>query len=201
MNDLLSIGKKALQVSLKNLDVTGQNIANINTDGYSRQRVVQTAAEPSQNALAFHGNGVNIQRIERVRDERLDTEFRKENSNYNYWKKMSDELSQLEMDLQEPSDYGLSANLNNFWDKWDELANLPHSEISRESLKAAAEMLINSFHNLDTHMVDRKKNLNTELENIAEDINSITKQLANLMICWINSINSSMIFLNTAKRE
>ncbi|MDD3052141.1 MAG: flagellar hook-associated protein FlgK [Candidatus Cloacimonetes bacterium] len=180
MFNLLSIGKKAIMLNQNSLDTIGHNIANVNNPEYSRQRVVQTAADPINDALANYGSGVEMVRLERMRDVQLDWQYRNENSKKNYWETLSEKYSQLETIFNEPSDYGLSANLNLFWDKWEELSNNPSSVITRVDLKEAAIRLTNSFHDIDEGLDDQRKALNLEMENFAEEINSITKELATL---------------------
>jgi len=179
--NILNIGKSAVLLAQKNLEVVGHNMANVNNPEYSRQRVIQTSASPIEDAFGSYGTGAEIVRLERMRDAHLDSQYRDENSKLNYWQKLADHYEELESLIGEPSDYGLSANLNDFWDKWEELANNPNSNISRVDLRESAQRLTNSFHNLDARLEEKKKTLSLELEGMTETINGIASEMSELL--------------------
>jgi flagellar hook-associated protein 1 FlgK len=177
---MLSIGKQALSTTEKNLEVTAHNIANANTEGYSRQRIIQEASTPLNDANGNYGSGVSIVRLERMRDLRLDTEFRNLNSNTGYWESMSSNLQELEKSVVETSEYGIGTMINNFFNKWEALANNPYSEVHRIDVIDATTQMTESFKGLNMAIEDTRDNLKFSLKDTANRINEISDELASL---------------------
>ncbi len=180
MFNMLSIGKKALTATEKNLEVTAHNISNANTEGYSRQRVIQESSIPVSDAHGFYGTGVDVVRLERMRDLHLDTEFRKLNSNTGYWDSMSSNLNHLEKSILETSEYGISSMINNFFSKWEALANNPYSEVHRNDVIDATSQMTDSFKNLYNSIEESRESLKFTLQDTANRINDISEELASL---------------------
>jgi flagellar hook-associated protein 1 FlgK len=110
------------------IDVTGQNIANVGTDGYTRQRVslasvpgTQTPALFSKGALI--GAGVTVTGIARLNDTVIDNRVRTTASTSGYWDTASAAISTVETSLNEPGAGGLSSTLNDFWAQWQNMGN------------------------------------------------------------------------------
>ncbi|MCD4829266.1 MAG: flagellar hook-associated protein FlgK [Candidatus Cloacimonetes bacterium] len=180
MFELLYIGKSALHANERQLQTVGQNIANVNTLGYSRQRVVQTNADPISDSFGSFGGGVEMVRIERMRDLQLDINYRDENSQLGSWSRMSQKLAELEVELNEPSEFGLSTTLNKFWDAWESLADNPADNVYRLDVLGAADNLSEAFHDINASLVQKRKEVNDEIEQIAGSVNSIASDLAML---------------------
>ncbi len=183
MINMINIGKKALLTTEQHLDTIAQNITNINTPGYSRQRLLQAASSTINTANGMFGTGAEFESLTRMRNIHLDSQFRDENMQKGYWDKLAGSLSEMETELLEPGDKGLVATLNRFWDSWNDLANNPAGStgmIYRESLVENSISLTDEFHRLDA-MFDRKKNqANTELKSYVDHINSSLAQLHTL---------------------
>ncbi len=180
MFNILSIGRKALENAEQHLQTAGHNIANVNTEGYSRQRVVQTNSDPISDCHFSYGTGVEAVRIERMRDLYLDDSYREENTELNYWGRSSEKLSELEAELNELTDYGLSVDLNEFWDKWEALSDNPMDNLFRLDLLESAQNLSESFARVHATITDKYTEVNDEIETIAAEVNSIGEQLAAL---------------------
>ncbi len=180
MFDLLSIGRKALSVAEQNLQTTGHNISNVNTEGYSRQRVIQESSIPVSDYNAYYGTGVEAVRIERMRDLYLDDSYREENSELNSWGRMSEKLQELESELNELSDYGLATDLSAFWDSWEALADNPADSTYRLSVLSAAEKLSNSFQRVYGTISDKYTEVDEEIQTVASEVNGIADELAGL---------------------
>src|SRR5690348_6133229 len=116
------------------LDVTSHNIANANTEGYSRQEAVFSASDPMQvvdgarlSTLASMGTGVDIQSYQRIRNQFLDLQYRAQNMVLGQQTGTSDAMSQIETALQEPGSNGIATQLSKFWSAWSDVANDPSS--------------------------------------------------------------------------
>ncbi|WP_375387782.1 flagellar hook-associated protein FlgK [uncultured Amnibacterium sp.] len=123
----LSIASSGLTAARKALEVTGQNVANANTTGYTRQRVDQSPL--AQTALATHatqssvGDGVRVTGVSRVTDTVVTARVNSTASSAAYWNASSSALSSVETSLNEPGANGLSQVMNDFWAKWQTVAN------------------------------------------------------------------------------
>jgi flagellar hook-associated protein 1 FlgK len=134
-----------LQTSLRGLiaqqrllDTTGHNIANVSTDGYSRQKANLSASDPLAVTTTIGrgslGSGVDVDSYTRVRDTFLDLQYRGQNANGSNWTATADALSRVEDALQEPSDNGLSHVLSEFWDTWSSLSNSPSEPAAKQAV-------------------------------------------------------------------
>jgi flagellar hook-associated protein 1 len=142
------------------LDVTGDNIANVNTQGYSRETAVfQT--NPTINVPAISsitgqgaqlGTGVNVQTITRIRNTYLDSQFRTQNSALSKAETQAEVLQRAQSAFNEPSSSGLASNLSTFWSAWASLSNSPTSEAAKQGVVAAGEELADSFNELSAQL-------------------------------------------------
>jgi flagellar hook-associated protein 1 len=129
----LQTALSGLEAAQAAIDTTGQNIANANTPGYSRQRVDQTERTPltipTLSSITGQGSqvglGVDITTISRVRDQFLDSQYRAQNTQTSQNNTTSTLLGQVQAALNEPSASGLSTALNKFWTTWSGLQNNP----------------------------------------------------------------------------
>jgi flagellar hook-associated protein 1 FlgK len=129
----------SLYAQRRGLDVTGENIANANTEGYSRQRVrmqsIATNANPGIYSGATQvGAGVTVTGVERSRNEYMDARSRVEHSNSAYLTTQKAAYDQIESVLAEPSDTALQARLHDMWDSWNDVANNWQDPSTRSTL-------------------------------------------------------------------
>src|SRR5690606_19149738 len=134
----LEIAKRALFTQQSAIYTTSHNISNANTPGYSRQRVNMQTVSPfpaaSRNRPEIPGQlgqGVEAGTVQRIRDSFVDMQFRTENTKLGYWEARANALSQMEQILNEPSDTGLSAVLNQFWEALNILSVNPEDTGAR----------------------------------------------------------------------
>jgi flagellar hook-associated protein 1 FlgK len=123
---LLETGSRALFAQQTGLAVTGNNISNVNTPGYSRQRVNLVTTPDLRLEPAPIGTGVKVQSIERLRSAFLDAQIRQETSRLGYYTQVGDVLSQLEVLFNDPitlsasslddtAEAGLNSSLTRFF--------------------------------------------------------------------------------------
>jgi len=183
----IEIARKALQSSQYAMDVTAHNIANANTPGYTRQRVILGTTEPFpapywnrpliQGQL---GTGVEVKSIERVRDNYFDGQIRKENQSLGSWEVKEHALQQLETIFNEPSEASLLNLMGEFWNSWQQLSKNPESVSVRTALIETARMLATSLNQLDAKMARLQDNLNEQLAVKVSDINDMTARIASI---------------------
>ena len=175
--DALGIGMSGLHAAQSAIDVTGQNISNANTEGYSRKRVDLQAATVQSEVFGQKGFGVSVTAITRVRDEFLDRQTWEQTGDKGFTTEMDIAYTRLENILKEPTDTGLAAQMNRFWASWQDLANNPADLSARESVKASATILTDTFHNVYKQIEDYGLSMNNPLAQKAKTVNDMTSQI------------------------
>lgn len=176
----LELGKRGLYAQQAALSTTGQNIANANTVGYSRQRAEMQATKPIASQGVQLGTGVDVTKIVRLREEYLDVQFRGENKNLGYYEAKSDTLNKIEELLNEPSDNGLAFTMDEFWKGWEELAKNPDSAAARAVVQQKGVAVTETFK----HISESLDLMQTDLKNVivtkTDEVNSLAKQIGSL---------------------
>ncbi|NMO96614.1 flagellar hook-associated protein FlgK [Paenibacillus lemnae] len=167
----IETAKRSLFTQTAALGTTGHNIANANTEGYSRQTVKMTAARPLEpygltksTAPGQMGTGVEFTSIERIREMFLDDQFRGENSSFGSWNIQADTLDKLQAIFTEPSDTGIRTVMDKFFTSWSDLSKNPEDPTARKIVVQTAQ----SFTDALNHMSKQLDNLNSDLgKNVA----------------------------------
>ncbi|MCX7796157.1 MAG: flagellar hook-associated protein FlgK [bacterium] len=177
----LEIARRALFVNRALIDVTSHNVANANTEGYSRQEGLVVNTPPiSLPSIGIVGTGAQLSYIRRVRSEFLDIQYRDENRIKNYWDELKSSLEEVEYILGEPSNNGLSSIMDSFWNSWQELSTNPESMSVRGSLKEQAQSLISFLAHIRSELVLQREQLSKDLEIQVDTINDIATQIGAL---------------------
>ena len=138
---VLSIGSKALLTQQKGIYVTGNNIANVNTPGYTRQRLNMSSDVPVNSSIGPLGTGVTAINVERIYQRFLGVQINEETQSLGKWAANKDMLERAEMIFDESGGYGLSQMMSEFWTAWQDLSNNPSGSVERTVLVAKGEML------------------------------------------------------------
>ncbi|HEX3032838.1 MAG TPA: flagellar hook-associated protein FlgK [Bacillota bacterium] len=183
----LEIGRSALQTQQKALDVTGHNIANANTPGFSRQEAVLAARNPftvpgynRPTTPGQVGTGVQVEQIRRIRDSFVDAQVRTENKNLGYWTAKQDALTKVEVIINEPSDSSLRSVLDQFWESWQELSKDPESLSVRSVVRQRGIAVAETINHMDQLYSELQYDLNDNIKTKIQDINSIANQIAEI---------------------
>jgi flagellar hook-associated protein 1 len=183
----LEVAKRGMFTQQSALYVTGHNIANANTPGYSRQRVnfVQTEPYPpaSMNRPQIPGQmgtGVEAGSIERVRESFLDLQYRGENNKLGYWEARADALKKMEDIMNEPSDNGLSKTMDQFWQALQDLSVNPENEGARSVVRQRGLAVVETFHYLYDSLSQIKRDLGNEIGVTITEINSLAQQISKI---------------------
>ena len=174
------LGRKSLRAQLAGLNVTGNNIANVNTKGYSRQEVSLVTDTTIKTTEGIFGTGVKLDGIRRIRDRLVDRQLRNELHTKSKNEILERILSQIETTINEPSDTGIRSLLSRFFDNFHNLANDPESAVTRINLKESANLLIEAFHRIDKQLRVLSDDVNFELQKSVEKLNSLTQTVAEL---------------------
>ncbi|OXS55988.1 flagellar hook-associated protein FlgK [Cohnella sp. CIP 111063] len=187
----IETAKRSLFTQQAALQTTGHNVANANTTGYSRQVVNMTASRPmeaigmsSSTTPGQLGTGVEFSSITRIREGFLDSQFRNENKTHGSWSIQADTLQKLETIVNEPSDTGLRAVLDNFWKSWHDLSENPEDitarKLVRETAKAVTDAFNQTARQLDELSADITENIGVKANQIntaLETISSLNLQI------------------------
>src|ERR687890_1097606 len=142
IGSILSVARTALNYQQAVIQTAGHNIANAETEGYSRQRVDAQASTPQFFTYGTIGTGVEIDDIRRARDALLDVSYRREASGYSSASLREELLSSVEEVLGEPSEDGLAAGMDAFWSSWSELSSQPSSAAARSVVQQSARNVV-----------------------------------------------------------
>ncbi|MCK6593600.1 MAG: flagellar hook-associated protein FlgK [Bacteriovoracaceae bacterium] len=180
MADLLSVGKSGLFASKKSLEVTGHNLANVNTEGFSRQKVVQSTSIPNTNGGLITGTGVRVNEITRVNDPFLDKRFNLASSGSQYYETRSDHLNQIESIFNEIDNEGLNQIMNRFFNSFRELANQPENETIRSVVRDNASMVVKDFKRIRETLDLQANSIDKKISTSVNEVNQILHHVADL---------------------
>lgn len=190
----LETGKSALAAANLNQDVTGQNISNADTVGYTRQRTVAEAKLPvglnyviSQTYNRQVGQGVTIQDVQQTRSDYLDEQYRDENSIFADYEYRGQGLTYLTGVMNElDKDSSLTLCMKDFSSALSNLNTDPTSKENRLNVQQRANTLIQNLQYVNNEMTDLWSDQNTSIKTVAESINSKAEQISMLNVAIAN---------------
>lgn len=190
----LSTALSSLVAQRQSLEVHGQNIANANTPGYTRQRAdmlsVQALSAPSMFSAGLSaGNGVKVSGITRMGDVFLDARLRSETSTASFQHARATTLNRLESTIAEPGGTGVSASLQAYWAAWEDVGNRPDDVASRTVLLGNAQQVVDQvaagYRAVDTQWTqlrDTTQTLTTEVNTLAQQVAHLNEQVRSILV-------------------
>lgn len=181
----LSTALSALYAQRQGLDLTGQNVANANTQGYTRQRLnLESRGAPTVPAFFSTydgpGNGVDVADIGRLRNQFLENRAHNEHGTSAQLTVRKNTLAQIEDVFNEPSADGLQAQLSDFWNAWHDLSNRPGDNAARSQLLQRANTLADSVNQAGKALEDQWQGNRTQLTTLVAEVNTTAKSIAEL---------------------
>ena len=183
------IARSGLFASERALYVTGHNIANVNTAGFSRQQAIIASATPDNSGLFPKGLGATIEQVRQIRNTFLDNVYRSENELLGYQETRLKTLNDVESIIGEPMTEGLQSVLNQFWDGWQELSKSPESLTVRALVRQRADAFANQANHIGEQLSKLQDDLNSEIIVRVNEINNLANNIANLNIKILKSEN------------
>lgn len=162
------------------VNVTANNIANVDTEGYSRQRVDLVSETPMETADGLIGRGVGIGAVTRARNELLDTVYRFQSSSLGSSTEQQRVQTRMEDMLFEPSDRGLTSLLDDFFGAFQELAAKPEEQPLRTSAVNSTVQLAASISDLETNLDRLRTDADREIRALTTDVNTLLEQIAEM---------------------
>ncbi|WP_092926922.1 flagellar hook-associated protein FlgK [Romboutsia hominis] len=183
----LQTAKSGMSVSQTSIQTTSHNINNMNTPGYSRQRVQQSARSaysyPGYNSsmgAGQLGTGVEATDIIRIRNTFFDFQFRNESHNYGKISTKSEYYTNMETIFNEPSDTSISSSLSNFFSSWNEISKNPNDSGSKNTVVQNAKYLATNISNLKNKLEKLSSQANDKINKNLNEINDMVDQLRGL---------------------
>ena len=178
---MLNVARTALITQQKALDITANNIANVNTEGYSRQRLNMEQNEPVRYDGGTLGTGVRANRtIQRIYDRFLAGQIAGAASQQGRWDAQLETLEKAELMFDDASGYGLNGAMTEFWNSWQDVANNPSGHTERSTLLANTQNLTLVFNKLSRDLSQVQGDSDVSIKGAVDDINSLTSEIASL---------------------
>jgi flagellar hook-associated protein 1 FlgK len=183
---ILNCSKEGILSHLSAINVTGSNIANVDTPGYTRLRPVFSST--GTKATGDIQIGVEISTIQRIYDKFLDSQIVKQEQIGGYTDAQYSYLRQIETIFNESSENGLNDAMNNFWNAWEDLSLNPSGQAEREALVAASNSLTLMFRQKSDQLTELQDDINSSIPGTVDEINSITSKVAQYNYDIMNSL-------------
>ncbi len=175
----LNAARTSLEVNQKSIEITGNNISNVNTEGYSRQEA-QFETYPAMNFGDFFiGQGVKITDVSRNHDVFIDQQIKQKAIDFGLQDALTRPLSELERVFNVTED-NLSTDIDNFFDSLHELSTNPSDLVQRNNVILQGEVMATSFNNTINELNNIKENINDTLASKIDTINSQITEIADL---------------------
>lgn len=178
---LLNIGTRALQANQLALQVAGNNIANVNTPGYSRQNVVMQNLPGQFTGSGFIGKGVDVKTIERKLDEYLTRQSNIASANYNLDRTRAEKFKELE-NIFERGSNGLGAAVSDMMNAFADVAATPTDLTARSVALTRLDEASSRFVVASQRLHDLQKGIEIETNNKIDIVNSLAKGIADINI-------------------
>ncbi len=192
----LSLAARSLQTQMTGVEVSGQNLANVNTTGYSRQTVdIETSPEITT-AIGPEGTGANVVAIQQAINTILNSQIQTQQSANGYWNSQQSALQDLQNSLDEflngtnnttsttngnsTSDTGLAGQLTTFFNAAQQLATSPTSIPARQNFVTQAQNLATMFNQIVSQTNSTRSTLDTSLSNDVDSANKLLTDIASL---------------------
>lgn len=179
MANILNIGKSALAAAQVGINTTGHNIANASTPGYSRQVVVQAAAQAQNFGFGYLGQGAEIAGVARVYNEILAAQMVRSQSTSTSVDTYSKQLSTINNMLSDPS-AGLNPAMSDFFGAVQDLSANPSDIPTRQSMLSYAQSLASRFQSTSSRLSEIQEGVNTQITTSVGLVNTYARQIANL---------------------
>ena len=179
MASLINIGMSGLNASQGALATVGNNIANANTSGYSRQQIVQGSAASQQVGGVFIGTGTTLADVRRVYNSYLDAQLQTTTSLNGDAQAYLDQIGTVDKLLSDKNT-GVSAALSSFFSSLQTAAAAPGDVSARQLLLTSAQTLSNRFNSISTQLNQQNEGINSQLDTLTSMVNQHTATIASL---------------------
>ena len=180
IGSIMNTAKQALLAQQVSIEVTGTNVANANSVGYSKQRAVLvpvSSAEAPQNDIQ---GGVDVLTIQRLFDRFVERQISEQSAQVNYSETRQGVLKQVEALFNEGQRDGLSAVMDRFWKAWEDLSVNPAGDVERLAVVSAADNLSATFRDYANQLIDIQDSMDSQITENVTQLNSYLSEIATL---------------------
>jgi len=175
----MSIAMGALGAQQAGLETTTNNIANLNTPGYTRERPVLEEADPIINGGIAYGTGVKLQTIQSLRDSILQLQISNETQQQGQSQAYVNAMSQTQTLFPDDTS-GIGQQISSFFQSLNSLSTDPSNTALRESVLSAANGMASAFNGAANQLSAQRSSLDQNVEQAAGEVNQITQEIANI---------------------
>lgn len=177
-----NVARSGLFASQRALNVTSHNIANANTEGYTRQRLDITQMRPQllPGGQGMMGTGVKTDNISQIRDEFLDFKFRGENMSFGEWETKAETLQTIEAIFNEPSDSGIRTVMDQFFSALQDLNESADSLTVRALVRQRGNDLSKTINHMASQFKKLQADTDFEIKATVDEINGYSDQIRKL---------------------
>jgi flagellar hook-associated protein 1 FlgK len=179
MSSLLNIGLSGVNAAMGQLITTSHNIANFETPGYHRQRVIQSTMAPYSVGVGFFGTGTQIAAVTRAYNQFLESQMLSIDARKTGYATYAAQVQQIDNMLADPT-VGLSAAIDAFFAEMREVAADPTNLAARQSLLSNAQALVGRFHTLNDRLTEIREGVEYDIRATVDQINTLTTGIAEL---------------------
>jgi flagellar hook-associated protein 1 len=191
----LDMASRAMQAQMTGVDVTGQNLANVSTTGYTRQTVDIETSPDISTRIGDEGTGANVVAIQQAVNSMLNGQIVTQQSSSGYWSAQQSALQSLQTNLNEflngtastssnstdsTSDTGLAGQLSSLFNDFQAVATSPTSISARQELISQAQTLASTFNQVDSQFGATRTSLNSSVTNGVSTANQLLAGIAQL---------------------
>lgn len=180
LNASLYLGLSGLQAQQSALNVVGHNIANVNTPGYTRQRADLTANQSLMEGQVYFGTGVTLNTVQGIRDRFLDLQIYRETARQTGATSRYAGVDAVSISLGDTGSTGIAAQVQAFFQGFQELAARPEDGALRTNLIGKAQTMISGLQTRYRLLEDQRTNADRAVATLVSEVNSLTAQIAQL---------------------
>ncbi len=188
--DIIETARKAINSSRAGMDVTSHNVSNVNTPGYTRQKIELSSTGVLSSKHGIINAGVKVAGIRQIRDEFIEGEIRRIFSSLGNHSVEKELFSRIESLFNEPGEVGLGQLFENFFNSFDDLSKNPEDRAVRVTVIQTGRALAQRFNDIFSSLVRIKRDIIAELESKLKNINQIIDELGKLNQTVANIYNS-----------
>jgi len=187
----LNVGYSGLSTAQAQVNTTGHNVSNANTEGYTRERVITSAATPITTSSLNIGNGVAVKDIKRVFDNFVFDRYNAVSADKEKSDKQRETLETLSTYFPEVDGVGIKDDTQKYYDAWQNFADNPNSDAVKIDLAEESKTLASHIQQTQTKVLALQKQTNEQIASNIDQVNDLAKQLADINLSINNAENAS----------
>jgi flagellar hook-associated protein 1 FlgK len=180
LNASLYLGLSGLQAQQSALNVVGQNIANVNTPGYTRQRADLSTSLSMPESQVYFGSGVSLTSVQGIRDRFLDLQIYRETAKQSGASERFNALNGISSSLADTGSSGIAAQVQAFFQGIQDLSAQPENMALRTNMVNKAQSMISAMKSRYQLLEDQRTSADLAVGNLATQVNTLTTQIAQL---------------------